>query len=86
MKVLAFAISFLAATLILILLVVRKLASFYDVNYGVRSVANEVQRIAMHLVADAHINGQLLDEYVLPVCVSYRVPRLTLCIVAGRPS
>ncbi|OCB83997.1 hypothetical protein A7U60_g8668 [Sanghuangporus baumii] len=33
--------------------VVRTLASFYDVNYGVRSVANEVQRIAMQLVASA---------------------------------
>ncbi|KAL5537234.1 hypothetical protein ACEPAF_1057 [Sanghuangporus sanghuang] len=39
--------------------VVRTLASFYDVNYGVRSVANEVQRIVMQLVADAHIRGQL---------------------------
>ncbi|KAL5512879.1 hypothetical protein ACEPAH_3277 [Sanghuangporus vaninii] len=43
--------------------VVCKLASFYDVNYGVRSVANEVQRIAMQLVADTHIRGQLLDDW-----------------------
>ncbi|KAL5492070.1 hypothetical protein ACEPAI_3517 [Sanghuangporus weigelae] len=43
--------------------VVRKLASFYDVNYGVRSVTNEVQRIAMQLFSDAHTRGQLLDDW-----------------------
>ena len=44
------------------LIVVRKLAAFYDVNYGVRSVANEVQRIALQLVADAHIRGRISDK------------------------
>ncbi|KAL5537232.1 hypothetical protein ACEPAF_1055 [Sanghuangporus sanghuang] len=43
--------------------VVRKLAGSYDVNYGVRSVANEVQRIALQLVADAHIRGQISDNW-----------------------
>ncbi|KAL5492069.1 hypothetical protein ACEPAI_3516 [Sanghuangporus weigelae] len=42
--------------------VVHKLAESYDVNYGVRSVANEVQRIAMQLVADAHIRGRINDN------------------------
>ncbi|KAL5537235.1 hypothetical protein ACEPAF_1058 [Sanghuangporus sanghuang] len=42
--------------------VVHKLAEPYDVNYGVRSVANEVQRIAMQLVADAHIRGRIDDN------------------------
>ncbi|KAL5512881.1 hypothetical protein ACEPAH_3279 [Sanghuangporus vaninii] len=43
--------------------VVRKLAASYDINYGVRSVANEVQRIALQLIADAHIRGQISDNW-----------------------
>ncbi|KAL5512883.1 hypothetical protein ACEPAH_3281 [Sanghuangporus vaninii] len=43
--------------------VVRKLAASYDVNYGVRSVANEVQRIALQLVADAHIRGRISENW-----------------------
>ncbi|KAH8111537.1 P-loop containing nucleoside triphosphate hydrolase protein [Phellopilus nigrolimitatus] len=43
--------------------VVRKLATAYDVNYGVRSVANEVQRIAVQLVADAQIQGRITRNW-----------------------
>ncbi|KAI5118400.1 hypothetical protein M0805_007534 [Coniferiporia weirii] len=39
--------------------VVKKLALAYDMNYGVRSVVNEVQRIAIQLIADAHIKGKI---------------------------
>lgn len=42
--------------------VVSKLATAYDVNYGVRSVANEVQRVAIQLVADAEMKGQILEK------------------------
>ncbi|EJD07231.1 uncharacterized protein FOMMEDRAFT_149742 [Fomitiporia mediterranea MF3/22] len=42
--------------------VVKKLASAYEINYGVRSVANEVQRVAIHLVADAQISGKINDK------------------------
>ncbi|KAL5537231.1 hypothetical protein ACEPAF_1054 [Sanghuangporus sanghuang] len=43
--------------------VVRKLAASYDVNYGMRPVANEVQRIALQLVADAHIRGKISENW-----------------------
>ncbi|KAL5492075.1 hypothetical protein ACEPAI_3522 [Sanghuangporus weigelae] len=43
--------------------VVRKLAASYDVNYGVRSVANEVQRIALQRIADAHIRGIISENW-----------------------
>ncbi|KAH8105062.1 P-loop containing nucleoside triphosphate hydrolase protein [Phellopilus nigrolimitatus] len=43
--------------------VVRKLATAYDVNYGVRSVANEVQRIAVQLIADAQIQGRITRNW-----------------------
>ncbi|KAH8108858.1 P-loop containing nucleoside triphosphate hydrolase protein [Phellopilus nigrolimitatus] len=43
--------------------VVQKLASAYDVNYGVRSVANEVQRIAVQLIADAQIQGRITKNW-----------------------
>ncbi|EJD07232.1 uncharacterized protein FOMMEDRAFT_149744 [Fomitiporia mediterranea MF3/22] len=43
--------------------VVQKLATAYDINYGVRSVTHEVQRIAIHLVADAQISGRISAGY-----------------------
>ncbi|KAL5512880.1 hypothetical protein ACEPAH_3278 [Sanghuangporus vaninii] len=43
--------------------VVEKLAESYDVNYGVRSVVNEVQRIAVQLVADAYIRGHISEHW-----------------------
>ncbi|KAL5492073.1 hypothetical protein ACEPAI_3520 [Sanghuangporus weigelae] len=43
--------------------VVEKLAESYDVNYGVRSVVNEVQRIVVQLVADAYIRGRISDYW-----------------------
>lgn len=39
--------------------VVKKLTSSYDKNYGVRSVANEVQHIAVQLLAEAQMRGTL---------------------------
>ncbi|KAL5492074.1 hypothetical protein ACEPAI_3521 [Sanghuangporus weigelae] len=50
--------------------VVRKLAASYDVNYGVRSAANEVQRIALQLVADAHIRGQISDNWQAELAIN----------------
>ena len=44
---------------------VKKLTKSYDVNFGVRSVMHEVQRIAVQLIADAHIRGDLRKEYVI---------------------
>lgn len=41
--------------------VTAKLARSYDVNYGVRSVLNEVKKIAVQIVAEAHIRGDLKD-------------------------
>lgn len=41
--------------------VVHKLAQSYDLNYGVRSVVNEVQHIAVQLLADAQIRGVLIE-------------------------
>ena len=46
------------------IIVVRKLIGSYDTHYGVRSVVHEVQRIAVQLVADAHIQGRLRAKYV----------------------
>ncbi|KAI5118401.1 hypothetical protein M0805_007535 [Coniferiporia weirii] len=43
--------------------VVKKLALAYDVNYGARSVVNEVQRIAIQLIADAHIKGRIQNNW-----------------------
>ena len=43
----------------------KKLTKSYDVNFGVRSVMHEVQRIAVQLIADAHIRGDLRKEYVI---------------------
>ena len=39
----------------------QKLARSYDVNYGVRSVLNEVNKVAVQIVAEAHIRGDLKD-------------------------
>jgi len=39
--------------------VVDKLALAYDKNYGVRSVINQVQHIAVQLLAESHIRGAL---------------------------
>ena len=41
---------------------VLKLADSYDVNYGVRSVVNETQRIAVQLVAEAQIRGDIGEK------------------------
>ena len=38
---------------------VLKLAESYDVNYGVRSVVNETHRVAVQLVAEAQIRGEI---------------------------
>jgi len=42
--------------------VVDKLALSYDRNYGVRSVANEIQHIAVQLLADAQMRGVLAEN------------------------
>ncbi|TDL21819.1 hypothetical protein BD410DRAFT_749362 [Rickenella mellea] len=39
--------------------VVAKLVQAYDVNYGVRSVVNETQRVAVQLLAESQIGGIL---------------------------
>ncbi|KLO08732.1 hypothetical protein SCHPADRAFT_596821 [Schizopora paradoxa] len=44
--------------------VVDKLAKAYDVNYGVRSVINEVRRIAVQCVAEAQFSGVLKKNYL----------------------
>ncbi|KLO08748.1 hypothetical protein SCHPADRAFT_880206 [Schizopora paradoxa] len=44
--------------------VVKKLTKSYDVNFGVRSVAHEVQRIAVQQVAEAQIRGVLNKNYL----------------------
>jgi hypothetical protein len=43
---------------------VKKLVGAYDTHFGVRSVVHEVQRIAVQLVADAHIQGRLKAKWV----------------------
>ncbi|KLO08734.1 P-loop containing nucleoside triphosphate hydrolase protein [Schizopora paradoxa] len=44
--------------------VVEKLAEGYDVNYGVRSVINEVRRTAVQSVAEAQIRGIMRKNYL----------------------
>jgi len=44
--------------------VAKKLTKYYDVNFGVRSVVHEVQRIAIQLVAEAQIGGVLKKSYL----------------------
>lgn len=45
-------------------LVIARIVESYDVNYGVRSVVNEVHRIAVQLLAEAHIRGEIKNKYV----------------------
>jgi hypothetical protein len=40
-------------------IVVERLVESYDVNYGARSVINEVQRLAIQLVAESQIRGDI---------------------------
>ncbi|KLO08742.1 hypothetical protein SCHPADRAFT_597461 [Schizopora paradoxa] len=44
--------------------VVKKLTQSYDINFGVRSVVHEVQRIAVQQVAEAQIRGFLKKNYL----------------------
>lgn len=50
--------------MLIIVSVVKKLAKSYNINFGVRSVVHEVQRIAVQQVAEAQIRGVLNKKYV----------------------
>ena len=51
-------------------IVTHKLGRAYDINIGVRSVVNEVQRIAVHLVAEAQIRGDIMRGCVVRLLYS----------------
>lgn len=43
----------------LLITVVKNLSEGYDMNFGVRSVVNEVRRIAVQQLAEAHIRDDI---------------------------
>ncbi|TDL21820.1 hypothetical protein BD410DRAFT_866374 [Rickenella mellea] len=45
--------------------VVEKLVQAYDVNYGVRSVVNETQRVAVQLLAESQIRGDIDKNWLV---------------------
>lgn len=46
--------------------VVRNLAKSYDQKFGARSIIHEIQNIAVNMLADAHIRGDLKYKLVSP--------------------
>ena len=49
------------------LLVIKNLSRAYDVHYGVRSVVNEVRRVAVQQLAESQIRGDLKPGWVFDI-------------------
>ncbi|TDL18818.1 hypothetical protein BD410DRAFT_460421 [Rickenella mellea] len=51
--------------------VVSNIVKAYDVNYGVRSVVNETQRIAVQLIAESQIRGDIKKNWLVHLDVGF---------------
>jgi ATP-dependent Clp protease ATP-binding subunit ClpB len=45
--------------------VVKRLVEGYDMNYGARSVINEVRALAIQMLAESQIRGDIGKKWVL---------------------
>lgn len=45
--------------LLTLMIVVQKLVKSYDQKFGARSIIHEIQHVAVNVLADAHVRGDL---------------------------